>query len=566
MRRYLVFLHYDPDGHVDNAVLHTLRGLRPHVERILVVSNGFLQAESRERLAAEVDEVFERENVGFDAGAYRSALGRIGYDALADYDELLLINYTFFGPVDSFDELFARMDARPVDFWGMTHHVDVDPHPIIGKGIMPEHIQSYWIGFRKSLFGSEDFRRYWSRMRDAWSYNDVVTIFETELTKHFSDLGYVWESAYPNDKFNAQNISMEAPLQLLDDGCPMFKRRIYFHDLADMDHRGVSGKEITDRAVELGYPRDLIVDGIIRRASVRQLSTGLGLTFVHDRQATASTTDEIEVEDASITILDEPFWATWLRDGVSPFDQGDTVAVSAPRVEDGMISDAAVGGRRRAMNAVIGHWAENLAALEQDARVGLIVPLTEHRATALLADGWRGGRKAAERLAKLLGLRGPLDPHAPLTPFDGIAMYRSAALAELPERIRRAGGWSALAGQFGGDEELSELLDLLAADVARTAGYLTAQATTLPDLIVSQALLAEKYATVSSRFPAEKRAPMQEDLRSPGTVLRSKAGKWLRSKSPAAAKLVTTGEKSARRVLRGVLRIARGAARKGGQE
>ena len=557
MRRFLVFLHYDPDGYVDEAVLHTLRGLRPHVARILVVVNGHLQAESRARLSAEVDEVFERENVGYDAGAYRSALGHIGYDALNEYDELLLVNYTFFGPVTDFDDLFARMERRPVDFWGMTDHVAVEPHPIIGKGVMPEHIQSYWIAFRRSLFASDDFRRYWANMRDALSYNDVVANFETELTKYFADRGYVWECAYPSKNYGALNVSMEVPLQLLNDGCPMFKRRIYFHDLADMDHRGVAGKDITDRAIELGFPRELIIDGIIRRASVRQLATGLGLLLVHESESGIAI-GRVEVLDEALTVREGSFWVDWLKQGESPFDRSEFVAVTAPDIPSSQRNDGSQGRQDRALAAVVDHSSENMIAMSEDARLGLIVPLTEHRGTALLADGWRGRREEAVRLASYLRLQPPLDAHAPLAPFAGIAMYRGAAFADLPQRVARAGGWNALSAQFGGDDGLADLLDLLAADIARSAGFLTSQATTLSDLVSSQAMLAEKYSVVSSRFEHEKHAPMSGALARPGGVLRARFGSWVRSKSPAIAKVMLRGE----RLIRGAfLRIGKAASR-----
>ena len=554
MRRFLVFLHYDPEGHVDEAVLHTLRGFRPHVEHTVVVVNGFLDAESKSRLEAEADEVFERENHGFDAGAYRSVLGHIGYDKLNDYDELLLVNYTFFGPVASFDELFARMDARPVDFWGLTHHTEIDPHPLTGKGVMPEHLQSYWIAFRKSLFATHDFRAYWAGLRDAFSYNDVITIFETQLTRHFADLGFVWESAFANDQYGAQNISMEAPLALLNEGGPIFKRRVYFHDLADMDLRGVSGKEVTDRAIELGYPRDLIIDGVIRRASARQLNTGLGLSYVHARDRVAAVSEIMPVPDV-LPVVDREFWKGWLRDGVSPFIDSDVVMVMADQVEHGYKNDATVGRHRRAMNAIVGHAADNLQALRDDPRVGLIVPLTEHRGSALLADGWQGRRKAATELATLLNLRGPLDKHAPLTPYLGIAMYRAEAFASLSGRVKKAGGWDALAHLFGGDETLVKLFTLLAADIAKTDGYLTAQATTLADLLSSHSLLVEKYASVSGRFAPHRDAPLFGDLANPGSVIRRDLGIWLRGKSPTTAAVIVSGEKAARRALRPVKRL-----------
>ncbi len=65
----------------------------------------------------------ERENTGFDVGAYREALLTIGREALAEYEEIILMNYTLAGPVCELQPMFETMQARPaLDFWGLTRH------------------------------------------------------------------------------------------------------------------------------------------------------------------------------------------------------------------------------------------------------------------------------------------------------------------------------------------------------------------------------------------------------------------------------------------------------------
>ena len=45
-----------------------------------------------------VDSVFCRENIGYDAGAFKDALCTlIGWDTVYEYDELILVNDSFFG-------------------------------------------------------------------------------------------------------------------------------------------------------------------------------------------------------------------------------------------------------------------------------------------------------------------------------------------------------------------------------------------------------------------------------------------------------------------------------------
>ena len=124
-RRAIIYLYFDPEGRVDRYVTHKLASLRAHAEHILVVSNGPLTPEGRAALEAVSDDVFERENIGFDVWGYKEGQERIGWDALSGFDEVILMNYTFFGPIHPFADTFARADANAVDFWGLTEHAAI---------------------------------------------------------------------------------------------------------------------------------------------------------------------------------------------------------------------------------------------------------------------------------------------------------------------------------------------------------------------------------------------------------------------------------------------------------
>ena len=93
-------------------------------------STAQLTAGGPQRLEGVADTVWERENVGFDVWGYKDALEQFGAERLAEYDELILMNYTWFGPVRPFEPVFERMDARAVDFWGMTDHGEEIPEPV----------------------------------------------------------------------------------------------------------------------------------------------------------------------------------------------------------------------------------------------------------------------------------------------------------------------------------------------------------------------------------------------------------------------------------------------------
>ena len=97
-KRLAIYCFYDKDGIVDDYVVFFLRALRKTVSRICCVVNGRLTENGRKALLSCTDELTERENTGFDAWAYAFfANGRI--DELREYDELVLCNNSFFGPL-----------------------------------------------------------------------------------------------------------------------------------------------------------------------------------------------------------------------------------------------------------------------------------------------------------------------------------------------------------------------------------------------------------------------------------------------------------------------------------
>ena len=118
MKRAGIYVFFDKDGIVDRYVPYFITELHKVVDYIVVVANGRLTAEGRKTLAEAADDLFVRENRGFDAWAYKEAIEYIDWDGLREFDELVIANTTY-GPFYPFQQAFDKMDADPCDFWGM---------------------------------------------------------------------------------------------------------------------------------------------------------------------------------------------------------------------------------------------------------------------------------------------------------------------------------------------------------------------------------------------------------------------------------------------------------------
>ena len=83
---------------------------------------------------------------------------------------------------------------------------------------------------------------------------------------------------------------MERPLELLEAGCPVVKRRLAWHDPVELDHRGVVAAEVFERMRAHGYP-DSCVQDAVTGANPRALATNLGWSAtIPDADADAGST------------------------------------------------------------------------------------------------------------------------------------------------------------------------------------------------------------------------------------------------------------------------------------
>lgn len=122
MKRLVIYFHYDPAGCIDTACRIAVQAMQKY-GKVIFVTNGALAPADRVWVRQSGAGCIERENTGFDVGAYREALLTIGREALAEYEEIILMNYTLAGPVCELQPMFEAMQARPaLDFWGLTRH------------------------------------------------------------------------------------------------------------------------------------------------------------------------------------------------------------------------------------------------------------------------------------------------------------------------------------------------------------------------------------------------------------------------------------------------------------
>lgn len=281
-KRLAIFCFYDSNGHAAKYIRPFLTDLMNNVTDLVVVANGKVDDEARAMFSQFTDRIIVRDNVGLDAAAYRQVMLTLGWPTLLSYDEVICLNDTVLGPVYPFKEMFAEMDSRKVDFWGITaYHEET-----VNGQFIPTHLQAYWHAYRRSLVASRDFQEYWQNLPTWKSYADVTHKHEIPFTSYFAQRGYSW-SAYIDQKQYADVSSyplLYAPMQLIrDNRCPVFKRRSFFVDYSTYFDQ-TAGQPAIDLYEYLRdhttYDTDLIWDAILPNYNIEDIRKAMHLTYV----------------------------------------------------------------------------------------------------------------------------------------------------------------------------------------------------------------------------------------------------------------------------------------------
>lgn len=292
-RRIAVYTVFDKDGVVDAYILYFLRALSAWVSRIVVVSNGPLNDAGDSALKQLGCEVLYRENSGFDAWGVKTGLEHIGYDTLAEYDEVIIANNTLLGPVCDLQPMFETMSARAVDFWGIASHEGFgtfDPFHCNPYGYVPEHIQSFFYAVRGRLLQAEAFRKFWTKLPPLPDYNAAVGMYETVMTRYFSSAGYVWSCYMDREQYYpmTDNPLIAMPMESIRNWkCPFFKRRAFFQDydyLTSFTGQQSASCLMQYLQEETDYPVELVWENLIRTCHMSDLVQNLHLARIFDRQ------------------------------------------------------------------------------------------------------------------------------------------------------------------------------------------------------------------------------------------------------------------------------------------
>jgi rhamnosyltransferase len=498
---------------IDDHVFVALNALRDHSARIVLQLPQPPTESDRLRLREISDAIVLA--VGTDDEPLAELLDAWHRDGTR-FDEVILTDDSWFGPVASFAPVFARMDPTLTAAWTMTPADRPDA--------------AAWVAIRRAR-----------ETGGTWS-----ALLSTER------IGTV--SAFPSDRYTGADPVLVDSHRLLADGCPLLGRRVFTESPLVLERHAVIGRDLLREASERGYTTEAILQNLAKTVAPRRLNASLGLLDI-PRPGRADDADARRVAVLAhferdgdpdelvrrvglvpgacdiIATTVTPGDADMIREALSRArgvggedievrvvpSGADDISATFVACRDVLLDDrhdvivklhsgCSVGRSANARRFLGRHtWgslldsgdhASRVLALFGERGLGLVLPPTPHIGFDTLGSGWEALLGDAERLASMLGIRVPLGA-APLRPVGRMWIARPRALRLIAEQE-----WS-WADYLDGSawDDLGAVQEALLAHGAGQLGFHTRTVLTPNLAAISHAPLEDKIDQLASTTP-----------------------------------------------------------------
>ena len=228
--RLFLFAHFNKDKVIDDSDVAFVKQLSENGEVVFVTNSGTLEENEKIKIKDFIVQLFERENNGYDFGAWKDAIINTGIEKIREYEEVVLVNNSCYSPVFPLTGIFEQMRSHTCDMWSMTEFPYISDGSFIGKNCIKRHLQSYFVVFRKSILETDSFMEYWENVEEYNVMEEVVANCESEMTDFFEKKGYkaeayIEESGMAREYMGSYAIPFEFPYQMLLLGNPLMKKK-----------------------------------------------------------------------------------------------------------------------------------------------------------------------------------------------------------------------------------------------------------------------------------------------------------------------------------------------------
>ncbi|MCB4935577.1 rhamnan synthesis F family protein [Streptococcus mutans] len=307
MKRLLLYVHFNKYNRVSSHVYYQLTQMRPLFSRVVFITNSCLSQENQDKLRSQnlMDDFLQRENIGFDFAAWRDGMNHIGFDNLDSYDIVTVMNDTCFGPLWDVKEHYLSYEKQDeIDFWGLTNNRATKQ--------FKEHIQSYFITFKKAVIQSEAFHNFWENIQNHADVQRVIDDYETQVTTTLLDAGFKYGVIFDTTKEDASHMlhadfSYYNPTAILNHRVPFIKVK------AIDNNQHITPYLLNDIQKNSTYPIDLIVSHM-SEINYPDFSYLLGHKYVKKRE-------RVDLKNQKAAVHLHVFYVDLLEEFLTAFKQ-----------------------------------------------------------------------------------------------------------------------------------------------------------------------------------------------------------------------------------------------------
>ena len=230
-KRYAIFAGYNQNGIIEPYIITYLKGLNEITDGIVYITDSPLQPDEEKKLKSI--NIIHQEHIRhheYDWGSYKRGYNWLKNNGYLDtLDELIFANDSCYAPLTSFKPMFSEMSKRKdLDFWGDLQNTR-----------FTNHIQSYFMVFRKSIITSKAFDYFINSITHQPDSSLYILNYEIKLTPMLESLGYKWDSYIPYKKLSHLEVKDKNsyPLTLIRDYKHQFlKRRTFTEKLMILEN------------------------------------------------------------------------------------------------------------------------------------------------------------------------------------------------------------------------------------------------------------------------------------------------------------------------------------------
>ncbi len=147
-KRLCLFAGFSKHQKIENYVINCIRHLQKFADIYYCADNDLNETEIK-KLIPVTKAIYFGKHHTYDFGSWAKIIDHLGWDFIEQYDELLLINDSCFGPFYDLDGIFQKMDCIDCDAWGLAKN---------------HFLMSFFLCIKRIVFFDTEFRSFFKTL------------------------------------------------------------------------------------------------------------------------------------------------------------------------------------------------------------------------------------------------------------------------------------------------------------------------------------------------------------------------------------------------------------------